>query len=175
MVELQKLDDARRLLDEALAIQRASAGALPDDVASTYRVRGDVQLRSGRIREGLDDYRNGLALLRRTVGEGHGLVPFLLARIAAAHERLGEPTLARRAYEEAIGIAERVSGSDHSPTLRMHLFYIEFLIRQRHAGEALERLVPIERALDAPGVADGERLRARAHRLRAVADSIRAG
>ena len=174
MVELQQFDDAERLLDEALAIQRASAGALPDEVASTYRVRGDVRLRSGRLRQGLADYRDGLALLRRTAGEGHGLVPIFLARSAAAHERLGEQTLARRAFEEAIGIAERVSGFDHSPTLRMHLFYIEFLIRQRHIDEARERLVPIERALDGPGVADGDRLRARALRARVVADSLRA-
>jgi serine/threonine-protein kinase len=172
MLELKKFDEAEALLDEALTIQRAVSTFLPDEVAATHRVRGDARLLAGRLRDGLADYEAGLTLLRSTVGDGHREVPVLFARAAAAHERLGEAARARRAHEQAIRIAEHVSGPEHAPSIRQHLFFIDFLIRQRMIREALERLTRVDRLLANPDIADGERLRARAQRSRATADSI---
>ena len=83
------LGQARRTLEEAIALQRAAAPE-SDDHASMLYASGDVFLLSGDAHRALDSYREAVRIDRAVHGETHREVGVDIARVMQAQLMLGD-------------------------------------------------------------------------------------
>jgi tetratricopeptide (TPR) repeat protein len=106
LVLLEDYPAAEQLLVDALDVQR-EAGITDAAVMSTLRVLGDTRRATGRDDAALANYDEALAAARSLLGDAHSDVASLHARRATQLERLGRMDEAARAWDDALGVAER--------------------------------------------------------------------
>jgi tetratricopeptide (TPR) repeat protein len=164
--------EAEQLLEEAVSIQREAMRR--EHRVSTLRVLGVVRARTGRYQEALVAFTEALAVMRALVGEDHREIAILLKQSAGAHERLARLDTAEREFRQAVRVADRALGANHSVAIEMRLSLIEFLIRRARLAEGRQLAAAVERALEAARIGSEDPLRQRLERaLAAVAGERR--
>jgi tetratricopeptide (TPR) repeat protein len=91
-VEVQRFDDARRVLDRALAIFAHSKDTVPLDRAKILNVQAVLHARSGQLREAERELSDALSILG---GESHG-DPIALATLLTNYAQILRKTHHRR-------------------------------------------------------------------------------
>jgi tetratricopeptide (TPR) repeat protein len=117
------LDQARELLEQALAACRAARPPRRYEIAVHLHNLADIEHTAGRADRAEDLYRQTLALKEELLGPDHpevGLVTSNLGTLLHQQHRHHE---AARCYQRALTIAERAYPADHPTTaaIRHHL------------------------------------------------------
>jgi serine/threonine-protein kinase len=117
LVDLERYDDADAVLAEAEAAYAAfgdQAGQL--QAARARADRGNVAVRAGRVEQGVQALREGIAAIEAIRGPRHAELLRPLMQLGAALAGQGDRDAARAVYERAHADALALFGPDHQRT-----------------------------------------------------------
>jgi serine/threonine-protein kinase len=137
LAALERFDEAERVLDEALALDRRRHGPDAAETARSLSQLGNLYLRWDRAKDALPRLQEAAAIDRMRLGPAHPFVADDFYDLALAYEALHRPERGRRMVLAALAGLERRGGRDTS--------------RAAYAELALSR---IERTLGAAGAAE---------------------
>ena len=146
--DVERLDEARRALNEGLEIQRAALGPENLDVANTLYRLGTVHHIGANLNEAEPLYAEALRVQRRILGNRHPTVAATLVAISGlllekVDVAAAEP-LAREAYD-----IRRETFGEHHPESMTALYQLAMILRERgrseEAVQAFQRVVAFDR------------------------------
>jgi tetratricopeptide (TPR) repeat protein len=172
LLSLQRLDEAEELLDEALAMKRATLGEESSGLITTLVHLGEVETARGRYGRAERRLEEGLDMARRTVGERGSRPARIWRAFARLHLAAGDPIAAASAYraelaawrgddgpdgrwlEPAMALARLQRVSDPAEARRLFAEAAEVAARDLPPGDPLHAEIDAERqalALDGSG------------------------
>ena len=119
-------DEAGKLFEEAVRLQRERAS--PDEPAAARALRGlgDARREQARYGEAESSMRAALAIQRRTLGEEHPDLAASLDGLGAIERDRGRPREAAALYQEALALRQRRGGPEVADTLsRLALIHVD--------------------------------------------------
>lgn len=137
--ELGLFDEARPLLDEALAVRERWRGAEHLEVAETLVRLGSLAHLSGHG-DAEAPFRRALAIREARLGADHGDVADVLNKLGATLAARGRMDEAEPCLRRALGIAERAWGGD-DPRVAKMLHNLSGIAYMRGHSDEAERLV----------------------------------
>jgi tetratricopeptide (TPR) repeat protein len=156
-----ELQQARRLLERAAAIQETRLGAEHPEVAQIVNNLGLVLRDLGELPAARDAFQRALTIREAQFGPEHPNVASSLDNLGTVLRKLGDPTAARDAHQRALAIRQARLGPDH-PDVAISLdglgTALDDLGELSAARDAFERAVAIQKARlgpDHPEVATG--------------------
>ena len=138
---LERFEDARHTLDEALALDRRRHGLDSAETARSLSQLGNLYLRWDRPDDALPPLQEAAAIDQMWLGPGHPFIADDLHDLGLVYEALNRPERARRLFLAALAVLERRPGSETSRDTP----------RVAYAELALSR---VERRLGRPAAAD---------------------
>lgn len=117
LLELERTDEARRLLERALAIRRAVFGARDPLIAESLNNLAELERRTGRLDRARTLHEAALGLRREVLDDGHPDVAESLNNLGVLLHDLGEAEAAAAHLGEAHGIRRDRLGDIHPATL----------------------------------------------------------
>ena len=117
LVALGRPAEARRLLAEAIAVQRRDGAPVDSAIAYTYGNAANAASEANDQVAADTLLRLGEGAARRAFGEAHPLVATMMSLHAGVYERMGRLREADSAYRAAIALRRRVLGPEHPNTL----------------------------------------------------------
>jgi tetratricopeptide (TPR) repeat protein len=106
-------DEARELLEAALASFRGAYGAEHIEVAIALTTLAAVEHRAGCRERAEELYREGLALRESLLGADHPELSATLINLARLREQQGDASASRSLLERALGVLEPAVAPDH--------------------------------------------------------------
>jgi tetratricopeptide (TPR) repeat protein len=152
----ERFEEARRTLDEALALDRRRHGPEAVETARSLSQLGNLYLRWGRPEDALPPLQHAAAIDQMRLGPAHPFIADDLHDLGLAYDALNRPERARRLFLAALAVLERGTGRD-TP-------------RAAYAERALSR---VERQLGHPAAADAVQRDARRIMNKAEAEERR--
>ena len=146
-----ELEEAERLLEEALSIRRTLPVARPAAVAASLDGLGSLRRARGRPAEAESLFVEALRIRCEVYGEQHPVALSSLGNLAGALKDQGEYERADSLYARGLEFAESESGPDSPQTIQfLNNRSVVQIYRQDYEGarETLEKLLPrVERVL----------------------------
>ena len=137
---LGQYDEARELIQRALALRRAEYGEEHPEVASTLLALADVARYRGVYREAFSLAEQALAIRRQALGERHVDVAAALEQLASLSIYLARYEDAETYQREALAIREEVLGPNDTLVARS-LSTLGAIVRRRGRHEEAEPLL----------------------------------
>ena len=109
---LERFEEARRALDEALALDRHRHGLEAAETARSLSQLGNLYLRWDRPEDALAPLQHAAAIDQMLLGPAHPFVADDLHDLGLAYEALDRPERARRLFLAALAALERGAGRD---------------------------------------------------------------
>lgn len=142
------LDDARELLEEAVALRKSAQTGESDWKLPKTSLRLGAQLMvEGRLDEAEVLVMEGLAGLRRTLGDDHPRTMAAVNQLGSIHFSMGRDASAAELSAEVLESRRRVLGSRHPKTSEAMMNYAGSLLRLDRVEEAGELLLEAEKVL----------------------------
>ena len=141
--------EARKLLDEALAIQRGVLPAQHADLIPVITAIGQIERQLGQLEESTEHYREALAIAELQYGHDHPETIDVLGKLATNMEIEGDVAEARATLEDMLRRSESAHGSDVMTTALVRANLATLVIRADvAAGRALfeEAIADLEKA-----------------------------
>lgn len=108
----ERFEQARRVLDDALAFDRGRHGPEAAETARSLSQLGNLYLRWGRPDDALPLLQNAAAIDQARLGPTHPFIADDLHDLGLAYEALNRPERARRLFLAARAVLERGAGRD---------------------------------------------------------------
>jgi tetratricopeptide (TPR) repeat protein len=128
----ERFDEAERVLNEALAQDRAQHGADALDTARSLSQLGNLYLRAHRAKDALPPIEEAAAIDQDRLGPTHPFIADDLHDLGLAYEALHRRDDAREAFSAAIDVLERGAGRE---TPRVAYAELELSRLDRQAGK----------------------------------------
>lgn len=132
LASLQRFEEARRVLDEALALDRSRHGTEAAETARSLSQLGNLYLRWGRPEMALPLLQEAVAIDQTGLGAAHPFIADGLHDLGLAYEALKRPERARRFFLAALAVLER--GAERE-TLRFAYTRLALGRIERHLGD----------------------------------------
>jgi len=149
-----ELQQARRLLERAVAILEARLGPEHPEVAQSLNNLGMVLRDLSELAAARDAFERAIAILEARLGPEHPNVASSVDNLGGVFRRLGDPTAAREAHQHALTIRQAQLGPDH-PDVATSLDGLGIALHDLDelpaARDAFERAVAIQEAQLGPG------------------------
>lgn len=113
LIRTERADEARAMLEDVLAIERAHLPPGHPDQAYTLNTLGVLADAQGRYEDALRHYRDALAIRLEALPPGHPSIATVHANMAGAYGSLGELDEARESYARALLILRAAHGDSH--------------------------------------------------------------
>jgi non-specific serine/threonine protein kinase/serine/threonine-protein kinase len=110
-------DQAKPLLDDALATRRRLLGPEHPDTLTSITALGDHYYNVGQLEEAESHYREALERSRRALGDEHPATLLAINNVGKLLQAQGRLEEAERLTREALEVRLRVRGRDHEETL----------------------------------------------------------
>ncbi|HEY8375943.1 MAG TPA: tetratricopeptide repeat protein [Nannocystis sp.] len=143
-----RYDEALHHYRQALAVQRASLGAVHPHTASTLTAIGQLLHLLGRYAEALDHHRQALAIKREHLGPNHIYTANSLFDIGQSLQASGQRNEARSVYNKALAIQQRALGPHHPRTIATQIALAEVMLADGHFADALAHFRAVLAALE---------------------------
>ena len=121
LLEQSKIDDYTRRIDEALQILRRNYGENHARIARVYYRAGGTFDKLGRWDQSVLQYKQAVAITRRSMGGGSEEAAAGLMALGIAYSKLKNGEEALGAFAEALTAIDRAVGDDHELTAMVHL------------------------------------------------------
>jgi tetratricopeptide (TPR) repeat protein len=109
---LERYDEARAALDDAVDIVERELSPLHPDVGITHFTLGNLLRAQGHSEDALLHLRRALRVFEQSLGPDHSNVIATLNAIGLTQKALGRRDEARRVFERALDIVKRVNAGD---------------------------------------------------------------
>jgi tetratricopeptide (TPR) repeat protein len=117
LLQLDRLDEARAVIDSAIAVQESLSPTNFRETGSALRVRGAIQTRSGQLHAAEQTLKRAHSLLD-SMGETRTVPEIgILTEFSRLYEATGRMSMARSELERALAIARKELGPGHVVTL----------------------------------------------------------
>lgn len=110
LAALGRFEEARRILDEALGLDRRRHGSEATETARSLSQVGNLYLRWGRPEDALPPLQHAAAIDQRRLGPAHPFIADDLHDLGLAYDALNRPERARRLFLAALAVLKRGSG-----------------------------------------------------------------
>jgi serine/threonine-protein kinase len=110
LATLERFEEARRALDEALALDRHRHGPEAAETARSLSQLGNLYLRWDRPEDALAPLQHAAAIDQMRLGPAHPFVADDLHDLGLAYEALNRPERAHRLFLAALAVLERGAG-----------------------------------------------------------------
>jgi tetratricopeptide (TPR) repeat protein len=114
LAALERFEEARRALDEALTLDRRRRGPEAAETARSLSQLGNLYLRWGRPADALPPLQEAAAIDQMRLGPAHPFIADDLYDLGLAYDALNRPERARRLFLAALAVLERGPGSETS-------------------------------------------------------------
>jgi tetratricopeptide (TPR) repeat protein len=114
LAALERFEEARRALDEALARDQRRHGPEATETARSLSQMGNLYLRWGRPEDALPPLQQAAAIDQMRLGPTHPFIADDLYDLGLAYDALDRPERARRLFLAALAVLERGPGSETS-------------------------------------------------------------
>lgn len=128
-------EQARRRLEQALAIQRAALGD-HNDTATTLNHLGFLLQLQGQPEGARKCHTEALRIRRGLLGDSHPAIADSLSNLAYIDYLSGDLDAAQRRLEQALAVQRRATGDAHLETARIMSNLGELLVARREPAEA---------------------------------------
>ncbi len=139
-------DQARPLLEQALALREAALGAEHLEVAMALNSIGALFLAHGDVAEAKAAYQRSLAIRERAFGPEHPEVARSLNNLGLVAQQEGDLSQARSLLERALAMREKTLGSDH-PDVANTLINLAITYARQKDPDYLKMRPLLERAV----------------------------
>lgn len=106
----KRFEKARRILDDALALDRQRHGPEAAETARSLSQLGNLYLRWGRPEAALPPLQHAAAIDQRRLGPAHPFIADDLHDLGLAYDALNRPERARRMFLAALAVLKRGAG-----------------------------------------------------------------
>ncbi|HEX2150777.1 MAG TPA: tetratricopeptide repeat protein [Stellaceae bacterium] len=141
LTALERFEEARPALDEALALDRRRHGSDAVETARSLSQLGNLYLRWDRPEDALPHLQHAAAIDQTRLGPAHPFIADDLHDLGLAYDALDRPERARRMFLAALAVLERGAGRD-TPRVayaELALSRVERLLGDSAAAEAARR------------------------------------
>jgi tetratricopeptide (TPR) repeat protein len=141
LAALERFDEARRALDEALALDHRRHGPEAAETARSLSQLGNLYLRWGRPEDALPLLQQVVSIDQMRLGRAHPFIADGLHDLGLAYDALNRPERARRLFLAALAVLERGAGRD-TPRVayaELALGRVERQLGQPAAADAAQR------------------------------------
>jgi tetratricopeptide (TPR) repeat protein len=112
LAALERFEEARPALDEALALDQRQHGPDAAETARSLSQLGNLYLRWGRPEDALPHLQHAAAIDQMRLGPAHPFIADDLHDLGLAYDALNRPERARRMFLAALAVLERGAGRD---------------------------------------------------------------
>ncbi|GJM44190.1 MAG: hypothetical protein DHS20C21_10320 [Gemmatimonadota bacterium] len=135
LIHVERWEDAREVLEEALAICLSAHGERHPEVAYTRHNLGAALHGAGRLEEAREQYRESCDQWREFLGR-HPYLAASLSRQGRLARETGDPVSAERFHREAWDIRREFYGDTGEDTIDSRLEVVTALREQNRVGDA---------------------------------------
>jgi serine/threonine-protein kinase len=132
----KRLDEARDLLTDALAIQEHVFGRVHPRVASALNDLGNVAINQNRLDDAEAAFRRIGEIYRSVYGDRHYLIGIATSNLAGVYMARHDYTTAEKMYREAVSIFSLAQSPEHLNTGIARIKLGRSLLRQGRSEEA---------------------------------------
>src|SRR4051794_22280366 len=112
LAALERFEEARQAIEEALALDRRQHGPEAVETARSLSQLGNLYLRWGRPEDALMPLQQATAIDQLKLGPAHPFIADDLHDLGLAYDALNRPERARRLFLAALAVLERGPGRD---------------------------------------------------------------
>ena len=131
-----QLDDAARVLSQALAATQRAVGAEHPDTLASMNNLANVYSEQGHYDQAQPLYEQALAATQRAVGAEHPDTLISMNNLANVYSVQRHYDQARTLHEQALAVRQRVSGAEHPETLASMANLANVYLDQGHYNQA---------------------------------------